>query len=259
MYKSDMVKDFTVTGGKSLARYHYAEKGAKTYVVLKGSVGAVLNGRKTVLTEGDIFNAEAWYPYSLELLGDDTVVREVSACKSKHVCFLPDPADPVDTDKAEIGEVSCKGKCIYEFSAEGINLQLKVGRWQLDGVKEIWECNVEKGYRIAFNNRLDCEGLYMIKSGEFLVQVDDREFILDESTGEIVSIPAETAFAFTALTENCVIQDFSVDCHLFRLLEMVEAAQDYFPEKLEDQSYKDYLFEANKVIAFESIKKEQDE
>jgi len=64
-----------------------------------------------------------------------------------------------------------------------------------------------------------------------------------------------TAYSITALEDDCVIRDFNVACHLFRLLEMIEAAQDYFPEKLRDQEYYNYLIDVNKAIKFESLKK----
>ena len=255
MYRSDKVKDYTVSESGRIARYHYAEKGAKTFTVMKGSAGIVLNGKKFVLTEGDIFNAEAWCPYSIALLTDDTVVREISAGRRGPERYLPDPAALVETDKENIREAACKGSGIYEFCAEGIKLQLKVGRWQLDGYKEIWEYCMDKGYRLAFNDRTDVEGLYMIRSGGFRMEADGREFVAGEGGEELVRIPANTAYAFTALSDDCVIQDFHVVCNLFRLLEMTEAAQDYFPEKLLEQSYIDYLFEANQVVAYESFEK----
>ena len=254
MYRNDIVKDITVSESGNMARYHYAEKGEKTFTIMQGSAEAVLNGKKFTLTEGDILNAEAWQPYSISLLSDDTVVREISAC-----CglgperVLPDPAALADVDKACVNEVAAKGKGIYEFCAKGIRLILKVGRWQLGGSKEIWECCIDKGYRAAFGGGPDREGLYMVRSGSFRVEADGEEFIAGGGEDGLVRIPAGAAFAFTALEDDCVIQAFNVSCHLFRLLEMTEAARDYFPEKLDEQDYIDYLFEANKLTAFESF------
>jgi len=255
MYRSDKVKDYTVSESGRMARYHYVERGARTFAVMKGSVQVISNGRKFVLTEDDIFNAEAWCPYSMTFLSDDTVVRGISLFGPEPQKDLPDPAAWAYVDKSSVLEVSAKGQGIYEFSVAGIEFLLKVGRWQLDGLKEIWEFRIEKGYRLAFNDRTDKEGLFMVKTGRFRVEIGDDEFVADEGEGDLIRIPANTAYSLTALSDDCVIHDFNVTCHLFRLLEMIEAARDYFPEKLSDEEYIDYLLEANKVHMFESFGK----
>ncbi|MCL1895486.1 MAG: cupin domain-containing protein [Clostridiales bacterium] len=253
MDRNDKVKDITVSESGSMARYHYADKGAKTFTVMKGSAEVVLNGKRFTLAEGDIFNAEAWQPYSVSFLSDDTVVREIRAGRRGQEHYLPDPAAVEDVDKASVQEAQAKGKGIYEFGAKGIRLLLKVGRWQLDGYKEIWECCIDKGYRLSLNGCSDRGSLFMVRSGSFRVEVDGEEFVACEGEDGLVRIPAGAAHAITALSEGCVIQAFNVSCDLFRLLEMVEAARDYFPEKLDEQAYIDYLFEANGVAMFESF------
>jgi len=253
------VIDHTTSVSDHLARYHYGGKESKTFTVMKGGVRVIVNGKMVVLAEGDIFNAEAWCPYNMTFLENDTVVREISEEGCGTEFTLPDPAAWIDADKAQIREVSEKGKGIYQFDTKGMSLLLKVGRWQLNGIREIWECRIDNGYRIAFNDRSESENVVMIRRGLFRFETDGAEFIAGSNGNDIVRIPAKTAYAFTAASDDCVIQDFQVTCHLFRLLEMVEAAQDYFPEKLEMQEYIDYLFEANKVVAFESFKKEENE
>jgi len=259
MVISDRVKEHTISENDRMARYHYATEGEKTYIVIKGSARVIMNGKMFILNEGDIFNAEAWCPYSLTLLEDNTIVREISGVGHGPDQILPDPASCIDVDKAFINEVACKDKGIYKYEAEGITLLMKVGRWQLDGSREIWECRIANGYRLAFNDHSDRESLYMIRGGLFRVKVDGKEYIAGANGDDIARIPAKTSHSFTALSDECVLLLFDVSCHLFRLLEMVEAAQDYFPEKLNEQEYIDHLFLANKVFTFESFKKEENE
>jgi len=161
----------------------------------------------------------------------------------------------VDADKSLVCEVSEQDKGVYQFDVTGLSLLLKVGRWQLNGNREIWECRLDKGYRVAFNDFSETVRYYMVKNGLFRFELDGREFTTDTIEDDLVRVPAHTAYAFTALSEDCVIQDFHVRCHLFRLLEMLEAVRDYFPEKLKGRAYVDYLFEMNNVVAFESFKK----
>jgi len=250
----NIVRDYTLSDSECLTGFHYADKGARTFTVLKGNVSVILRGKKIVLTEGDIFNAEAWFPFSMTLLCEDTVVREISAGESGTVHYLANHSKSDDAVKEKFCEVSCKGKGLYEFNTKGLSLQLKAGRWQLDGGREIWEYRPEKDYRLAFKGS-ERESVFMIRSGRFRIETEDRDFVAEVGGEDLVRIPAGTAHAITALSKDCCIQDFSVLSHLFRFLEMVEAARDYFPEKLDDKDYTDYLFEVNKVITFESFEK----
>jgi hypothetical protein len=75
--------------------------------------------------------------------------------------------------------------------------------------------------------------------------------------GDLIRIPAYTPYTLTAMTDDCVLHDYNVTAHLFRLLEMVEAAKDVFPEKLEAPEYMEYLFSINKVRNFTKLEKTQ--
>jgi quercetin dioxygenase-like cupin family protein len=247
------IRDFTALEAGYRVGYHYSDKGMETFAVIKGSVEVVLNGKKFILTEGDILNVEAWCPYGMTFLEEGTVVREMCTDRNNKEYDLPEPATVADAAKEDIGEAAVSGKGLYEFSAEGINLILKVGRWQLGGYKEIWEMKLDKGYRIQYNDKAESEGLFIVNSGRFMVEVDGKEVPAD--AGDLIHIPVCTSYSLTALDEDCVIRDFNVSCHLFRLLEMIEAAQDYFPEKLGDKEYFDYLISANNAVKFEGFSK----
>ena len=102
---SDRVKEHTITENDRMARYHYTEEGEKTYLVIKGSARVITNGKMFILNEGDIFNAEAWCPYSLTLLEDNTLVREISGVGHGPDHLLPDPASCIDVDKRHVNGV----------------------------------------------------------------------------------------------------------------------------------------------------------
>ena len=250
------IRDYTVSEAGYKTGYHYGGRGMETFSVIRGSIEVVLNGKKFTLTEGDILNVEAWCPYSMTFLEAGTVVREMCTDRDNREYDLPEPASCADTDKEKVSDVAADGGGLYEFGAEGIRLVMKTGRWQLGGYKEIWEIRLEKGYRLKYNDAGDSEGLYIVRSGRFMVEVDGKEFYAGagEGDGDLIHIPANTAYSLTALTDDCIIRDFNVSCHLFRLLEMIEAALDYFPEKLNDKEYFDYLVTVNKAVKFESLK-----
>lgn len=247
------IRDYTVSESGCAAGYHFSEKGAETFTVIKGSVSVIMNGKRFVLEAGDILNVEAWCPYSMTFLEAGTIVREMCTNRNNKEHDLPEPAGVVDVAKESIMEAAVKGKGAYEFSTQGIRFVLKTGRWQLGGLKEVWELCVDKGRCLTYSGDCESAGLYMVRSGRFQVEVDGKEFVADANDGDLIHIPSHTAYSLTALSQDCVIQDFNVTCHLFRLLEMLEAAQDYFPEKLKDQEYVDYLFEANKAANFKNV------
>lgn len=246
------VMDYTAGKGYTVG-YHYGETGAETFTVIKGSVQIVMNGKRFMLEEGDIFNVEAWCPYSMTFMEEGTVVREMCTNRSNKEYDLPEPAKVVEVAKESVREVSPKGRGIYEYSAGGIRFVLKTGRWQLGGLKEVWELCIDCGRRIEYGKASESAGLYMVRSGRFQIEVDGRAFIADFDDGDLIHIPAGTAYSITALSKDCVIQDFNVTCHLFRLLEMIEAAQDYFPDKLKDQDYMHDLLEVNQAVHFKDV------
>jgi len=254
-YQLNEIRDYRVSEAGYKVGYHYSDKGMETFLVIKGSIEVVLNGKKFVLTAGDILNVEAGCPYGMTFLEAGTVIRQMCTDRNNREYDLLEPASCADTDKEKVNEVAADGKGLYSFGAEGLRLVLKVGRWQLGGYKEVWELQLDKGYRLQYNDSAESEGLYMVRSGQLTVEVDGEEFHASADDGDLIHIPVNTPYSLTALTDDCIIRDFNVSCHLFRLLEMIEAARDYFPEKLKEQAYLDYLIEVNKAIKFTSLQK----
>ena len=252
-FQLNEIRDYTVSEAGYKVGYHYGDKGFETFAIMKGSVEVVLNGKKFVLNEGDIMNVEAGCPYGMTFLEAGTVVRQMCTDRNNKEYDMLEPACCIETDKEKINEVACDGKGLYTFSTKGLAMVLKTGRWQLGGYKEVWELQLDKGFKLSYNDSAESEALYIVKSGRVLVEVDGEEFYAGADDGDLVHIPVNTAYSLTALTDDCVIRDFNVSCHLFRLLEMIEAALDYFPEKLEDKEYYDYLIEVNKATKFESL------
>jgi len=251
------VSDTTWLLGNYRLSYRYHDRGHGTFLVERGCVEVTLNGRKFLLEEGDMINIEPYMSHGFVFIDPDTLWREMYtdmnmwADDENRIVELPEPVDCPWVDKRTVQEVTCKGEGKITFTYEGICCLLKVGRWQLRGFKEIWEYQIEKGYEVRCCNATSDEGVYFVKSGRIMVKADSKTFFAGgEGEGTLIHIPAYTPYVLTAVADDCVIHDYNVSAHLFRLLEMIDAAKEYFPEKLDDPDYIAYLFEVNKVGAF---------
>lgn len=246
--------DYIVEKGGYSEPYHYFKTGIETFIIMKGRVETIMNGKKFELEEGDILTVEAWCPYRLKFIGDNTVVRVLRTARNDSEVIMLDPVNCDDVDKSKVNEVTGKDQGIYSYMTEGIRLDMKVGRWQLDGYKEVWEYRIKKGYKIYLNSNKDEEGLYLVSNGQLGIQINGKEDI-DAINGQLIYIPSGTAYSIEALSKDAVLLDLNVTCHLFRLLEMIEAAQDYFPEKLKDEGYLDHILKINDGLQYKKFER----
>jgi quercetin dioxygenase-like cupin family protein len=256
--------------------YHYNDRGAVSYIILQGSIEITLYGKTCVCEAGDIINIPANLPYGFITLEDETVIREMFtgmdvlakrkdrelltrnalsyACDAEFIAEDFDPkhgtfalAEPVDTEvveKESLPQVTAENDAIYEYGGwEGLYFKLKVGRWNLKNVKEIWEITIDKGYRLEYLKPTANEALYTVKSGSVKVDVDGEELIAE--AGDIIHIPQYTPFAITAIDEDTMVYDLDVSSRLFRLLEMLQLAQRDEADKVADPEWMAWLLDMN--------------
>lgn len=245
--------------GESLS-YRYHEKGFKTLLIKSGSLRITVNGNRFVMEKGDMVTFEPFCPYGYEVLSANTELREILTCFEEidNCKELYEAANAEQKDKRDVFFVTGSGRGRHIFEYEGIRLMQKTARYQLGGIREIWEYQIDKGYTLSFEAAGHEEKLYFIESGKFQVKAGDKVYEKDKGDVEPISIPAGTPYQITALTDDCIIHNYNVKAHLFRLLEMLEAAADYFEEKLENKEYINELYEINKLENFIDFKKTAD-
>lgn len=256
-HKAHVIKDNTYLEAGHRVPYHYHEKGFLTFLIKKGAVKVTLNGRVFTLEEGDMINFEPFCPYGFEIVAANTQIREMYTDFEQvdNYFELPEPVDCEAAEKDEIFFAMPKDSGRHVFSHEGISFYQKTARYQLGGLKEIWEYRIDKGYKLSFDSKCDEEAVYFVKSGGFEVTSEGKTFRASEEDQELIRIPANTAYSIKAMADDCALIDFNVTSHLFRLLEMVEAAEDYFSERLEDKEYVQYLYDVNKLRNFAGFEK----
>lgn len=256
--------------------YHYTAKGSETLLILKGKVEVTLYGKTCECEAGDFINIPSHCPYSLKTLEDGCAIRglytglDMTAkfkgleLMSKNALYWRHQSDyivnefnpehsyialtePVDTEKAgknTLPQITAKDAAIYDYNGwPGIHCELKVGRWNLKRVKEIWQYTIDKGCQMQYFKPNQNERVYSVKSG--MVKVETGGEVLFAETDDLIHIPQYTPFALTAMSENTVIIDLNVSTRLFRMLEMLELAQRDEPEKAADPAWMKWLLDMN--------------
>ena len=80
-----------------------------------------------------------------------------------------------------------KGWAIAGFEIDGMKLNLKGGRWETDGVKEIWELLPEKGLQIEWNYPYAGNDVYLVMEGAVHVKADGHDFTARKR--DVINIP----------------------------------------------------------------------
>ena len=256
--------------------YHYSDRGSETFLILKGKVEVILYGKSCECEAGDYINIPSHCPYGLETLEDGCEIRGIftdiniasrytdlellrknassggagadnpsEAFNAEHHYFaLTEPVDVVKTDKKSLPQITPKNSAIYEYGGwKGIRCLLKVGRWNLKRVKEIWEFTIDKGCQLQYSKPNANERLYAVQSGRVKIDVFGETLFADEN--DLIHIPPYTRYTITAMADKTVIQDLNVSSRLFRMLEMLQLAQRDEPEKPADAEWMKWLLELN--------------
>ena len=256
--------------------YHYSDRGAETLLILKGKVEVTLYGKTCICEADDFINIPAHCPYSLKTLEEGCVIRGVytdldMSAKYKDLelmssnalplrcqegfmnnefdpehnyIALTDPADTEEVGKDSLPQITAQNRAIYDYAGwAGIRCELKVGRWNLKRVKEIWKFTIDKGYQMQYFKVNRNESLYCVHSGKVKVEAGSEVYFAEKN--DLIHIPPYTPFTLTAMAEKTALYDFNVSARLFRMLEMLELAQRDEPEAINDPEWMKSLFDMN--------------
>lgn len=276
--KINQVCDSLYPFGNYKIPYHYHSRGSVTYIILKGSVELIVNGKSCMCEAGDTINIPAHCPYGMTVIDEGSLIREVYtnfdmlavyldagqqktegfSCEHRqetkrtfeethHWFALTEPAGSERVDKNRLPQISTEQRAIYQYSGwPGIECRLKVGRWDLNRSKEIWEYRIERNYQLQYFVPGPNERIYSVKTGKVMVEIEEKIFFAQ--AGDIIYIPAYRTFAVTAVEENTVLYDLNVSSRLFRMLEMLELAQRDEVENTRDEAWMKELLKLNDSI-----------
>lgn len=241
------------------AHCHMAKRGFETFVVGEGEFEVTVRGRRCRVSKGDILHFGSFNAHRMKWLKDTPWIglfhnmnisqptkdkmllsEKCPEMNDKELADvfsasydLYDLAPPVTTDvqKTEIYEVRPKGFAFAEFEYDGVALRQKVGRWETDGIYEIWEYDMEDGF-LAGNSRPDPNPcVYYVTGGSVRFKVFDDEFIAPEES--IVHIPPYGIHSFRSEGKSSLLS-LKGGAMLFDLISEWKSYEANDPEKLKD-------------------------
>ena len=266
------MSDYNVHKG-DLVPYHYHEYGFELFVLVRGSVIAVAGGKKTAMLPGDMLLIRPWVPHAFEYQEDGTVWYEVihgmalweagksldriiKNCPEKfedhefmreyfshegRIDYLGYPyLNMPDASACEVPGFSGKGKCYRTYRIPGIECRLKYPRWQLGGLKEIWEFVLDQGVSASWSRPYPSPELMMVCEGNVSVEVQGYE-TMTAKTGDIIKIPDYTKHSITALNQGTVLQDFNVQFDMFLMMDEIETIKRKKPKTADIGCIKDVM------------------
>lgn len=249
VHQNNEVSDYRV-GKDDKVNYHYHDHGYELFTILSGSVECVLGGKRCIAHTGDMILVKPFTPHAFAYLEDGTVWQEVILELSLYenerslgrvVQNCPEkledpefmrrfqagngrrdyPGFPVlDSELVEPRDMPtfrAKGDSYKSYSFPGITCNMKFAKWDLGGVKEVWELVLDQGYTLKWEF-VHTPDLFIVKEGSVRVEVQNCETQIARK-GDIIHIPSYTRHTITALEKNTVLHDFNCEMDLLMMLE----------------------------------------
>jgi mannose-6-phosphate isomerase-like protein (cupin superfamily) len=144
-----------------------------------------------------------------------------------------------DVDKSELHEVRVHDFAFSLFSLDGLVLRQKVGRWECNNVKEIWQAIMQEGVKISWETPHKEPELFLVEGGALKVTVMGEEYTA--AADSVISIPPYTVFSIEALQDGTVVYDCGCSAHLLSMLEDLESVRKNDPQRI-DSAQKLQLF-----------------
>ena len=248
--------------------YHEHAEGYETFLVDNGSLEMTVRSRRTVMYTGDIVHIPPYTPHSVFALEENSIWRAFhqglemtsNMMDERHMRDLyPDLFfDPSfhkemskrrnsvwfdytipevrDVPASDIPEIRPFDFALADFAFEGIELKLKVGRWETAGAKEIWQLRLKKGFKMSWEPGCPFNHLYDVFSGSVQLDLDGVDEPMIATKRDLLHIPRFAAGTITAL-EDTVIFDCGCQGFLMRLMDELHYYQVKEPEKLGDKDF----------------------
>lgn len=242
--------------------YHEHSRGTETFFIARGCLDATIRGKRFRVNTGDILHIPPYTPHGFVFLEEGTVWRELfqdinmqqgilnkNMVKSHYPELYDDPEfmavyreangsfpreTPVveDVDGSTMHELRTPEFSFNTFHFDGCEMRLKVGRWECDGVKEVWQLLLDKGVTVEFDDPHPYFELYYIWKGSVKFKVLDEEFVAEANS--IVHIPPYAKHSFEVLEDGTEMFDNGCETRMLSLLEDWNSIQKNDPKRLED-------------------------
>lgn len=254
--------------------YHYHGHGFETFEIAKGSVDCVVNGKHFIAKAGDIIHVMPYTAHGFVFLEEGTIWRELfqemdmsggifeknmvrtyyesfmesdefmkmyregKTIKRETVAWAEEPMD-----HSEVFECRTPDFAWVKHEGEGYSIQLKVGKWETAGCKEIWHADVKKGLKVDFKYPHAGYDLYYIQKGKLELTIyntfaGDKPQTYVVGSESIIDIPPYHTYSIKVL-EDTAMYNYGGEYNLMACLEDLEAVKKNEPERI--ANHEDYL------------------
>ena len=102
----------------------------------------------------------------------------------------------VRVDKSEVPEVRSPDRPLRVFELEGVTMKQYTGRWENNGLTELWKAEMEDGFTVEYYDDNPNTDMFYIIEGDVRFKVAGEEFTATNDC--IVKIPGYAPRSFTA-------------------------------------------------------------
>ena len=245
---------------------HMQQSGFETMFVRDGDIEVTVRGRKCRVTAGDIMHFGCYNAHRMVWLEDtpwvgffhnmnihqpvadkmlvnenypDLTEAEIAEIyRESYDCYYL--ANPIadNVPKLEIQEIRPPEFAFATFTFDGVEMRQKIGRWETNGIYEIWEFNMEDGFRIDSGKPNPKASIYYVTEGSVHFKVFNNEFIAPKDS--VVHIPAYATHSFQSTGKSVMYDTYSSTMYYDLICEW-KSYEAYAPEKLEDKEFVESL------------------
>lgn len=247
--------------------YHEHRSGFETFLVDGGAIEILYLNRKAVARNGDIVHFSSYMPHSIHTLEDNSIWRafhqglwfvaqkiEENNLRDRHWDLaLSSDFRRVNNERRDsirydyelpecievpANELQCLRQydfALADYCFDGISLKLKVGRWETNGAKEVWQLRLKSGYTLSWNEQHPFSHLYDVFSGSVRVTLEGMEPFTAHAR-DLLHIPRLLAGKIEAL-EDVVLLDAGCQGYLTRFMDAANSYKVKAPEKLKDSAF----------------------
>lgn len=261
VHQINEMSDYVVHAG-DMVQYHVHTHGNELFIVTKGSVDAILGGKRTVANVGDMILVRPHTPHAFHYREDGTTWHEVvqqlslwdqNLTANRMIANCPEKMEDKEfmrryradhgsymyemqvmgtpeVPPEEVPGFSKRGQYYKKFEVSGIQMRLKYPKWDFDGLKELWEFELKQGVQISWDH-YGSDELMVVRKGSVRVEVQGYEAMI-AGPEDIISIPDYTAHTITALADGTMVQDLNVQYDLHMMMEDIDITRRQSPEAI---------------------------
>ena len=263
---------------------HEHRNGYETFLIDNGTIEFIQLSKKVKGHKGDLVHIMPFTPHSIHCLEDNSIWRAFhqglwlfdygkndrdfrdrhwdtyfspefkaqNSVRDQSIWFdygLPESRDVLPEEMPSFRHYDF---ALAEYSYEGIILKLKVGRWETNGLKEVWQLRLSSRYKFSWNMMHPFPHLYDVFSGSVRVSLEGMEPFIAK-TRDLLHIPKFLGGSIEAL-EDTVLLDTGCQGNLTRFMDELNIYKIKEPKKIKDQTFvKDLMKKNNYYVFFESL------